>query len=314
LSKRDVNTGMDSRFRGNDGSYFNFAFRTSHFALFFLLLSACRTTTYTDQTLKESIQQLALKEVQAPVSVAQVGTTLGVQYVVPNLRGELTAGDDWLNKKVQGLLMILMRVVVSVDKPPTFVVLSIVDEDDPNFGFLFTRYVEDVRKAWADALSRSQLTDRLLDEYVIGAKTMVIDPEDPDALLLLLMSLDASGSPAVKDFQTLLKEVTLPAFLAKVGANAIRRQIRENKELKKNLSLRQVQGSYTDEGRARFEFLLDLVTRDQAPLSPQFVETNVFPFAAAKIDEMFKSYKFHAFSSVKFVEKNTGRIFLVPRK
>jgi len=278
------------------------------------ILPACRSTTYKKETIKESIQQLAQKEVGMNVRVEEVGDVLGVQVLVPNLRGELTSGDDWISKKVQGLLMILMRVVMSIDAPPAFVVLSVVDQSDPNFGFLFTRYAEDVRRAWSDAISRGQVMDRLLDEYVVGSRTIPMDPEEADALIYLIMSLDTREEAPLRDFRDVLKEVDLPRFLAKAGANTLRRRLRENKKMLGAAALREVKGSYFTAPEAGFEFVLDIMSPSHQPVPEAVLTKDIFPFAEGLVKDLMKIYRFDAFSHIRLVEKNTGQEFLLRGK
>ncbi len=276
------------------------------------LFPSCQRSTYKREQIKEDIRQLAKKEFQADVTVEESGNVLGVEFKLPHLRSELTSGDDWLSKKVQGLLMILIRVTLSVDLPPDFFVLRVVDRDDPNFGFLFTRNMEDMRKAWADVLSHGQMMDRSLDEYVVGKRTIPMDPEESDSLLLLLMSMDSTESAPQQDLKSIMAGVRFPEFLAKVAANSLRRHAREDGDMKKNLFLRQVQGSFKNMPvPGVFELSLELSALPGSPLSPEDLRKTVYPQLVEWVREIFRSYKFTGFSSIRLVEKKTGDVFQV---
>jgi hypothetical protein len=271
-----------------------------------LFLSACGPT-YKRADMKENVKKIALKEYGLNVEVSEEGETLGLRFKTPNLIGELTSGDDDIYKKMNGLFMVLVRVVLSTDHPPTFIVLDMVDADNPKFRIVFTRYVEDLRRAMADALSHAQNQDRLLEEFVIGDRHIPFDPQDMDLVRLMLMAMDStSDSSAVK--KDTLKEVDFKTFLERVAENVTRRALKEKDDIGDSTVLRQISAHF-EKSNGQFRLLLDMVSRPTLPLTPRFIEKNVLPLVAQQVSELFKSYRFKDFDGITVIEKNTGKIF-----
>ncbi len=266
--------------------------------------------TYKQETLRESVKMLAQKEYGLDVEVKQIGKTLGLRFKVKNLLSELYSGDDDIYKKMNGLFTVLVRVVLSSDVAPDFIVLDVTDEDNPQFHLVFTRYEEDLRKAMAEALSYTQSQDRLLEEFVIGGRHVPFDPQEMDLVRLMMMAMD-SGQGKMTDTSSFeLEEVRFNDFVARVVENTMRRTLREQKEVNKQAVVREVKASFDEMPgrRGQFKVLLDMVSKPSTPLSPLFLEETVFPMVTKEVTALFKSYRFSDFSGIAVIEKNSGKI------
>jgi len=284
--------------------------------LIFTLLVGCGPT-YKRETMHESITELAKKEYKLDVEVKEVGETIGVQFRVKNMLGELVAEDQLLWEQMEDLMMVLSRIMLSSDDPPTFIVLDVVDEENPATHLIFTRYVQDIKKIMGVVLSRNQFLDRLLMEFVIGGKRTVFDPYDFDVVRLMMMAMDSfQEGKTLSEGVFGLEDVDFPGFLAKVAANSTRRFLRDKKPMKKRLVLRRVSAEYlwSRRGQGQFKILLDLVSKPGIKLAPTFLDDNVLPFVAEEAAKVFRSYKFTRFADIMVVEKNSGKMLLIPRK
>ncbi len=265
--------------------------------------------TYKRENIKESVRKLALKEYGLDVEVREEGETLGLRFKAPNLISELTSGSEEIYTKMNGLFMVLVRVVLSTDNPPEFIVLDMEDADNPKFRLVFTRYVEDLRKSMAEALSHSQNQDRLLEEFVIGDRHVPFDPQDMDLVRLMLMAMDSnadSSSSATNGYS--LQDVDFKYFLERVAENVTRRALKEQDDISDTTVVRQITAHFEKSAGGQLRILLDMVSKPSLPLAPAFIEKTVLPLAAKEVSELFKSYRFKDFGGITVIEKNSGKI------
>lgn len=282
---------------------------TLAFFLMSLVVTSCKPT-YQKETLKESVKNLAKKEYKLDVEVETVGKTLGVRFAVRNLLSELLAEDQLIWNQLNDLMLVLSRVSLSVDESPTYVVLYMVDADNPSLGFIFTRHVLDLRKIWAEALSQTAFHDRLSIEFLNGRKKIPFDFADIDMVRLMMIAMDETEEDASEDTVFKLSDIKQEDFLSHVAANSTRRLFREKKALKENCVLREALGRFE---RNTFMMFLDLITQPGVKLPPKFIEADILPVVAKEVSEMFQSYKVKEVASIIVMEKNTGKMAVLGR-
>jgi hypothetical protein len=286
--------------------------------LFFMV--GC-SPTYKRESMEESIKDLAKREYKLDVEVKETGETIGIRYEVKNFLGELVSSDQMVWNNIEDLMMVLGRVALSSDRPPRFLVLDVVDADHPTTHIIFTRYVQDIQKIMAEALSRTDFLDRLLIEFEINGVRSVFDPMEMDMVKLMMMASESMADEPAKlpgekqkpEFK--LQDVSYPSFLANVIANGLRRELKEKEEKEDNFSLRQVSGFYLpDEGSNKsFRFQLDVVPHQTKESLSDFISAQILPFVAVEVERVLKSYKFDQFSLITIVEKNSGKLLTVPK-
>jgi hypothetical protein len=283
--------------------------RTFLFLLVAAAAAGCKPT-YQRSNITESVRTLAQKETGMKVEVSENGRTIGLRFRVPDLAGEISAGNDDLYKKMNSLFTVLVRVALSSDVPPQFIVLDIVDEERPLFHLVFTRYVEDVRRSMAEAISYTDSQDRLLEEIVVGNRRVAFDPYEIDLVRLVMMSADVANKKQIPEFA--VEDVRFGDFVARVTENKARRIVRERTIDKGDVALRDVTASFTapEEPKRTFQILLDLVATTSPRLSAATVG-KLMPAVASEVGQLFKSYKLD-FSQILVVEKNTGQVFTAP--
>lgn len=275
-------------------------------------LGACKPT-YKQETIKESVRAMAEKETGLKVEVVEAGRTLGLRFRVPDLAGEISSGNEDLYRKMNSLFTILVRVALSSDVPPHFIILDIIDEERPLFRLMFTRYVDDVRRSMAETISYTDSQDRLIEEIVVGGRRVAFDPYEIDLVRLVMMSADAGGAVTLPPF--IVEDVRFSAFVAKVTENKARRIVRERTLKQGDVALRDVQAGFAVAGAVpgkSFEILLDLVSTTGPRLSAAAVE-KLMPAMAKEAGQLFRSYKME-FSQILVMEKNTGQVITVPAK
>lgn len=277
-----------------------------------LALAGCGPT-YHAATIRESIQQLAKREYGLDIDVALAGKTVAARFKVDNLIGELVAEDQQIWKRMDDLMLVLSRVVLSVDIPPDFFILDIADAENDGMHLMFTRSVLDIRKLMAEALSRTQYLDRLIVEFVINGERVAFDPVEADILRLMMMAAgaDPSGHAPPGPFE--IQEVALPSFLAKVSGQSVKRLLRESNPYKDALNIREAVGMFQEtKNLPRFQLSLDVAGRPAAPFR-NVLEKKALPEALRAVEEIFRSYKFEDYSAIAVVEKNSGKILIAER-
>lgn len=284
------------------------------FSVFLMLNMTACGPTYSRDNMKENVKRLAQKEYKVDVDVREEGDTLGLRFKSPNLIGDLTAGDREIYRKMNGLFTILVRVVLSMNNPPKFIVLDMADADNPKFRLVFTRYVEDLRKSMADALSHSQNEDRLIEEFVIGDRHIPFDPSDMDLVRLMLMAMDSNSdsSHASPKRSYTLQDVDFKYFLERVAENVTRRTLKEEDKISDTTEVRQVNVRFDHAADGQLKVMLDMVSRPTLPPAPSFIEKTVLPLVAKQVSELFHSYRFTNFTGITVIEKNTGKMFTQP--
>lgn len=280
-----------------------------------LVLPACKTT-YKSETIKESVKMVAKRDYKLDVEVKEAGKTLGVRYAVKDLFSELIAEDQLIWKKMDNLIQTLSRVSMSVDVPPDFIVLEVVDESNPANKIIFTQCVVDIKKIYAEMLSHNQYFDRMAIEFEINGRRTPFDPEQTDLVSLMMMAVEAQAAPtpAMTGFQ--LSEIKMTDFLAKVAASRTRRLFRENKSAKKAAILRTATAKFDPkpEGAATFKLFLELVSLPGENISLDELQTTVLPAVADEISGLFHSYQFTGFSKIVVMDKNSGAMTIAGRK
>lgn len=272
------------------------------------LFPACEST-YKRATLKESIRDLAKKEYKLDVEVKENGETIGIQYVVPNLMEQLLASDQEMWKKMEDLLLVLTRTALSTDHPPQFLLLDVVDQDNPAIHLRFTRYVRDIQKLMTDAISRTQFFDRLLIEFEINGKKIPFDPNDADAIRLMLLMMESFTSDKKAEKNFIVPDLKLMDFLSDVASNTMRRELREGKETADVVVLRDIKSRFdsSENQGPQFRVFIDLVSKPGVPKPSTWMREKVLPFVILKIQDLFKSYKFDQFTAITVMEMNSGQ-------
>jgi len=139
------------------------------------LLTGCGPTYRADRIVDE-VQKLNKKEYDIDADVKMVGNTLIVRILVDNLMGVLLSGDSAEGKKVWDSMTVLSRVCLSTDAPIQFFVVVAADRAEPSNSFVFTRYVEDVKRVMLDDISRGEFLDQTLIEMRFRAKVFSSTP------------------------------------------------------------------------------------------------------------------------------------------
>ncbi len=279
-----------------------------------LFLPACKST-YKSETIKESVKMVAQRDYKLDVEVKEAGKTLGVRYAVNDLFGEIIAEDQAIWKKMDNLIQTLSRVSLSVDVPPKFLVLEVADAGNPGNKIIFTQCVLDIRKVYAEALSRNQYFDRIVIEFEINGQRTPFDQEHLDLVSLMMMAVEAQSAPPAKKTEFELADIRMTDFLAKVAASRTRRLFRENKKAKNLALLRNANARFEQDsdGESNFNMMLELASIPGEKLSEGELRKDVLPLVTDEIRRVFQSYHFTGFSQIIVLDTNSGAMTVAPR-
>ncbi|MFN0118091.1 MAG: hypothetical protein ACKVQC_07370 [Elusimicrobiota bacterium] len=279
---------------------------------FSLCFSSCKPT-YQKENFVDTIKFLAKKEYGIDVvDVKQTGQTLGLRFTLDNLLTDLASGDEKTSREINGLFVILVRVSISSDIPPKFVVLEIADKSNPDFRLVLTRYIEDVKKLFAEALSVTDSQDRLIQEFVMGEKHVPFEADEMALIRMMMMAVESNNKPNLNATFD-LKDVSFELFIAGVAANQMRRLLKNRKEFKEELILRQVTASFDRDNvqNNNFKVFLDLVSQNTVSGTTKMIETTVLPYVGQQIHDLLKSYKFKDVKNIIVIDRNSGKSFNV---
>ena len=230
--------------------------------------------TYPKNELAPSLAHLCKEEYGIDVSVQIVGKTIGVQVPLEKLFDSTLKLSPEVGDKLDGVILATSRVVLSTTDPPDFYVVVARDKRIPGVELKLTRYVQDIRRLNYGDLSRNEYTKRMLFEFGLGLGIFE------------------------KDDHFHLDEVTLEKFLAEQTAQRIRSHLDDEKELKKELEVKSVQGTYLSR---RFVFNLDVQKKGiglWGSLGSE-EEKKTLEAALSVIMEVLRGYHFEAFESVE---------------
>jgi len=161
----------------------------SAFALVLLtavLAAGCVKVTYPADKVEESVERIAKEVFDINVIARVSGQTLGVLYYMPQLMDEHGGIDqDVFRKTNNQLVTTITRVALSTDLKLESIVVTIRGEKDFN-EVRFTFNIDDIKRAYTDALSGEELQSRTLIEQ----SKYRMDAIDPSYFPLKEISLE----------------------------------------------------------------------------------------------------------------------------
>ena len=245
--------------------------------------------TYPHAALESSLIQLCKKEYGIDVSVQLVGKTIGVQVPLEKLFDSTLKLSPEVGDTLDGVILATSRVVLSTDDPPDFYVVVARDKRIPGVELKLIRYVQDIRRLNYGDLSRSEYTKRMLFEFGLGLGIF----EEDDRFHI--------------------DEVKLEKFLSDQISQRIKSQLDEEKELKKDVDVRSVQGDYLS---GKFVFNLDVqrrgITLWESLGSEE--EKKIIESALSVILEVLRGYRFQNFESVEIRAPFLTHAFLLDKR
>jgi len=243
--------------------------------------------TYPKAHLAESFQQLLAQE-HLDAKVRFVKQTLGVQLVYPDALARdsdriiLGPAFDDASRKI---LQIIHRILLSTDAKIDFYVLLLSDPQLPGAYLTMVRYMDDIRRAYANMLDTSEIIARtIFDVNDIGPNTLSIEQYVPRGIQLEEF---LSWQLARRIQYALIQELQEPgiAVVDRCG------------------------GEFRD---GEFAFTLNVIPQGTMTLDEELVR-QLFRASTSVIAKVLGSYRFDNFTTVRLVHPPTGRNLVLPK-
>ena len=243
--------------------------------------------TYPKEHLAESFQLLLAQE-QLNAKVRFVEHTLAVQLAYPNALardgGKIALGPAF-DEASRKTLQVIHRVLLSTDAQIHFYVLLLSDPNVPGAYLTMVRYMDDIRRAYANMLDTTEIFARtIFDVNDVGANTLSIEQYVP------------------RDIQL---EEFLSWQLARRIQHALIQELQES-----GIAMVDRCGGEFREGE--FAFTLNIVPQGTYPLDDETIR-KLFRASTGVIAKVLASYHFDDFQAVRLIYPPTGRNLVLPK-
>ena len=293
--------------------------------------SGCKPT-YPKTKVSDSIMNLCRDEYNTEVRVKSKGRTLGVYMPVDNLLDSSLQPSEESFEKLGNVLHVLSRVALSTDADLEFITLVTRDSKISGFELVFARYVEDIKRFMVGDISQGEYMKRMDWETRL----------DPLVFLSDLASKDKKEQSASEEFS--IEEVRLQDFLARQISRRIEDKFKEDKHLKENFDVANVNGEFIPAvpnlGRGILKFTLNIIKKKKmdSPKPEQigspptdafslvwravqnslanlnrrtqkkFSDEDILPISLETARKVLRRYNFKDFAEIEILDTNTGKI------
>jgi len=308
------------------------------FLIFIMFISSGCKPTYPKIKVSDSIIKLCRDEYHTEIKVKSVGRTMGVYMPVDNLLDSSLQPSEESFEKLGNVLHVLSRVALSTDADLEFITLVARDSKISGFELVLTRYVEDIKRFMVGDISQGEYMKRMDWETRL----------DPLVFLSDLASKDKKDQPESEEFS--IEEVHLQDFLAKQISRRIEDKFKEDKHLKENFKVTDVNGEFIpgvpNLGRGILKFTLDIIKKkemdspkpEQAGSPPadafslvwrgvrnslanlkrrrqkKFNDEDILPISLETARKVLRRYNFKDFGEIEILDTNTGKTLVINNK
>ncbi len=295
----------------------------------FFCLYGCEKATYPKETLRESIIEVCSKEYNININAEIAGSTLAIYLPVENLFDITLNLSERAQEKIQDVLLIASRIVLSTDADIKFYCLITQDARIPQIQVIIIKYVDDVKRAFLQDISRGEYFKRTIIDInenpqakkenaitdVFNKMKLEKDMQEnvlEDFFRSPPTSLEGIGYWQGKFY---IKNITLPEFLAEQIASRINFRFREDASLR-IYDLKSISGHFVKKENAgsflvdfRAESLLFIVD----PVEKRNIEQDIFRNIIEESANVIYGYKFRDFDSLNIKEANYGEELVIPQ-
>ena len=297
------------------------------FILFFgaLFLTACLcgcTATYPQNKIKESIVKICKQEYKSDVLVETAGRTMVIYLPLSDLMDFSFALTKSASEKINNVIFSAARVALSTDAKIDFYCVIAHDIKMPELQIIIIKNVEDVRRLFANDISRGEYMKRMLidlrwspqakKEQVVKEvfNKMNLDPKWQDQVMAdFFRSEPASlGDIGYWDNKFYIKDITLAEFLAEQIANRIKLEFREDKILKENFLLKSAKGAYVSKKGKHFFRFEAFAERSAAGTAGTIEDSDkIFETVLSEAAHVIHGYRFKDYDGVEVLDQKEGR-------
>jgi len=301
--------------------------------LILILVATCTTcdkATYPKEKLEESIKKLCREEYNADVDVTVVGKTIAIYLPVLNLFDPNLSISKEAQEEIQSVLLSASRVTLSTDADIKFYCVIAQDIRIPEIQLVIIKYVEDVKRAFFQNISRSEYFKRTLIEITENPQA-----KKEQAILSVLKKMKVEKewqNKVMEDFfrgepsslegigywngRFYVKDVTIEEFLAQQMVSRVKMRFREEKSLNR-YSLKSIEGEYKGDKIPAFfliGFRVDNLLFVTDPAKRLYMEKEIFKGIFEEVSNVVYGYKFRDFDLVRIIEQNYNEKLFVTKE
>ena len=297
------------------------------FILFFgiLFLTTCLsgcTATYPRDKIKESIVKICKQEYKSDVLVETTGRTMVIYLPLSDLMDFSFALSKAASDRINDVIFSAARVALSTDARIDFYCVIAHDIKMPELQIVIIKNVEDVKRLFANDISRGEYMKRMLidlrwspqakKEQVIKEifSKMNLDPKWQDQVMADFFRSEPTslGDIGYWNNKFYIKDITVPEFLAEQIANRIKLEFREDKNLAENFLLRSAKGLYiSKKGKHLFRFEA-LAERGASGTAGTIEDSDkIFETALSVAAHVIHGYHFKDYDGVEVFDQKEGR-------
>ena len=296
---------------------------TLFFGTLFLSTYLCGCTeTYPEDKIKESILKICKEEYKSDVLVETAGRTMVIYLPLSGLMDFSFALTKPASEKINDVIFSAARVALSTDAKIDFYCVIAHDVKMPELQIIIIKNVEDVKRLFANDISRGEYLKRMLvdlrwspqakKEQVIKEvfSRMNLDPKWQDQVMADFFRSEPTslGDIGYWDNKFYIKDITLAEFLAEQIANRIKLEFREDKYLKENFLLKAAKGNYISrKGKHLFRFEI-FAERNAASVTGTIEDSDkMFETVLSIAAHVIHGYHFKDYEAVEVFDQKEGR-------
>jgi hypothetical protein len=280
------------------------------------------TETYPKDKLKESIVNICKQEYKSDVLVETAGKTMVIYIPLSDLMDYTFALTKTASEKINNVIFSAARVALSTDAKIDFYCVIAHDVKIPELQIIIIKSVEDVRRLFANDISRGEYMKRMLidlrwspqakKEQVVKEvfSKMSLDPKWQDQVMADFFRSDPTslGDIGYWNNKFYIKDITLPEFLAEQITSRIRLEFREDKILKEQFLLKSAKGVYTSKKDKRL-FVFEVFAEKSAGSIASTIEDSdkMFETVLSIAAHVIHGYHLQDYDGVEVIDQKEGR-------
>ena len=284
-------------------------------------LGGC-TATYPEDKIRESIVKICKEEYKSDVMVETAGRTMVIYLPLSDLMDYSFALTKTASEKINNVIFSAARVALSTDARIDFYCVIAHDIKMPELQIVIIKSVEDVKRLFANDISRGEYMKRMLidlrwspqakKEQVVKEifSRMNLDPKWQDQMMADFFRSEPTslGDIGYWNNRFYIKDITLAEFLAEQIASRVRIEFREDKNLKEDFLLKSARGSYVSrKGRSFFRF--EVFAEPSALSGASSIEDSdkIFATTLSIAAHVIHGYRFKDYDAVEVLDQKEGR-------
>ncbi len=284
-------------------------------------LMGCRAT-YPKDRVKESIIEICAQEYKSDVLVEIAGHTMAVYLPLSDLMDFSFALTKKASEKINNVIFTAARVALSTEADIDFYCVIAHDTKMPELQVIIIKNVEDVKRLFANDISRGEYMKRMLidlrwspqakKEQVVKEifNKMNLDPKWQDQVMSDFFRSDPAslGDIGYWGNKFYIKDITKPEFLAEQIANRVKLAFREDQSLKDSFLLKSAMGLYTLKKGKRL-FLFEVLAESSVTGTTGTIEDSdkIFETVLLVAAHVIHGYHFKDYDGVEVFDQKEGR-------